>query len=78
MEKELKLNDLKIITDYSRPTVAKIILNREDISDKVSAINVKFKGGNIPMASIGFPLDTMEIETQADIKVKSREKVVKE
>ncbi len=78
MKKELKLNDLKIITDYSRPTVAKIILNREDISDKVSAINVKFKGGDIPTAVIEFPLDTIEIDTQADIEAKRIQKVVKE
>ena len=78
MEKELKLNDLKVITDYSRPTVSKIILNGQDISNMVSDVTIKIEGGNIPMAVIGFPLDTMEIETQADIKVKSREKVVKE
>ena len=78
MEKELKLNDLKVITDYSRPTVSKIILNGQDISNMVSDVTIKIEGGNIPMAFIGFPLDTMEIETQADIEVKSREKVVKE
>lgn len=61
------MNNLKITTNYVDGRLANVVLNGEDISNKITGLTLEMKGGKIPKASIEFPLS--EIEVDGDFEV---------
>ena len=64
------MNELKITTSHIDERLANVVLNGEDISSKITGLNLYMKCGKIPKALIEFPLSEIVVDGNFDVLTK--------
>ena len=73
------MNNLKITTNYVDGRLADVVLNGEDIGNKITGLTLDMKGGKTPKALIEFPLSEVEVNGEFEVvkKIPEENKKVK-
>lgn len=71
MNDDYKLADVEIHYNYDE-TVGKVIVDGQDLSNKITAVKVNYKGGDIPIVTLEIPCDSLKLSGKVKLETVSK------